>query len=468
MVIKKVLLINPNYQKGISSLSQISIGPPLGLAYITAVLRKNNIKVNIVDANAENLNFQEILLKIKKESPDMIGVTSVTPTIDLCSQLSCEIKKVLPRIYITFGGVHPSLVQNETLKNNPHIDFLIVGEGEHTFLELINSLNKKKGLKNVKGLVWRRKKDIVINKKREFIEDLDSLPLPARDLLPNKKYKSIEFNNFTTITSMRGCPAHCVYCNVPCFCGKKLRKRSVDNVIKEIEECIQKYGVKSFSFLDDTFTYDAEWVARFCEEMVRKGLNKKVKWLCLTRIDNISLPLLKMMKQAGCYKIELGIESGSPRILKKIGKGISVEQIKKGFKYAKQAGLTTMAFVMVGFPFENEEDIILTEKLVKEVNPSFLQVSYATPYPGTYFYDYCKKNRLLKTDDFSKYVFLNNSVIKNEKGLSTEKIIELKRGLERSFYLRPGYMVRSFFYLLKTSESLSLFLNRCSIFFKKV
>jgi len=468
MVIKKVLLINPNYQKVISSLSQISIGPPLGLAYIAAVLRKNKIEVSIIDANAEDLNLQKILSRIREESPDIIGITSVTPTIDLCSQLASKIKESFPTIPIIAGGIHPSISPSETLKNNPSIDFLIIGEGEYAFLELINNLNREKNLRNVKGLVWREKGRIVINKKRGFIEDLDSLPLPARDLLPNKKYRSIEFNSFTTIIAMRGCPANCIYCDVPSFCGKKLRKRSVDNVIKEIEECIQKYGIKSFSFLDDTFTYDKEWVAKFCDTMIRKNLNKKVKWICLTRVDNINLELLKKMKQAGCYKIELGIESGSPKILKKIGKGITIEHIRKGFEYAKQAGLTTMAFVMVGFPFETEEDIIMTKDLVKEINPLFLQVSYATPYPGTCFYDYCRKNNLLLTNDFSQYVFLNKSVIKNENGLNTEKIIELKKDLERSFYLRPGYMVGSFFYLLKTSESLSLFLNRCLIFLRKV
>jgi len=468
MVVKKVLLINPNYQKEISSLSQISIGPPLGLAYIAAMLRKDNIKVKIIDSNAENINIKSILSRIKNGTPDLIGLTSVTPTIELCDRLSSEIKKILPNIPIVVGGVHPSLAPHETLEDNPNIDFLIMGEGEYTFPDLIKSLNEKRDLKTVDGLVWKKDGIIIVNKKREFIKDIDKLPFPARDLLPNKKYKSIEFNNFTTIIAMRGCPASCIYCAVPSFCGKELRKRSVQNVVEEIEDCIQNYGIKSFSFLDDTFTYDVKWVEEFCNKMEEKGLNKKVKWLCLTRVDTISLPLLKKMKMAGCYKIELGIESGSPKILKEIGKGITIEQIKEGFEVAKKAGMVTMAFVMLGFPFETEKDILMTKELIKETNPSFLQVSYATPYPGTSFYEYCKKNKLLTTTDYSKYIFLNNSLVLNENGVSTKQIIELKKDLERSFYLRFDYMVKSFFYLLRTSENLSLFLNRSLTFLRKI
>tara|TARA_Y100000310_G_scaffold295590_1_gene327107 strand:- start:757 stop:2220 length:1464 start_codon:yes stop_codon:yes gene_type:complete len=467
MIVKKVLLINPNYQREISSLSQISVGPPLGLAYIAAMLRKDNIKVKIIDSNAENIGIENILLRVKNEDPDLIGLTSVTPTIKLCCQLSSEIKKILPDVPIVVGGVHPSLAPNETLKDNPNIDFLIIGEGEYTFPDLIKSLNEKSDLKKVDGLVWKKDR-VIVNKKREFINDLDKLPFPARDLLPNEKYKSIEFDNFTTIIAMRGCPASCIYCAVPSFCGKELRKRGVKNVIEEIEDCIQNYGVKSFSFLDDTFTYDVKWVEEFCNKMEEKSLNKKVKWLCLTRVDTISLPLLKKMKSAGCYKIELGIESGSPRILKEIGKGITVEQIKEGFEVAKKAGMVTMAFAMVGFPFETEKDILMTKDLIKETDPSFLQVSYATPYPGTSFYEYCKKNNLLATNNYSKYIFLNNSLVLNENGISTKQITKSKRDLERSFYLRFNYMVKSFFYLLKTSENLSLFLNRSLTFLRRI
>jgi len=266
----------------------------------------------------------------------------------------------------------------------------------------------------------------------------------ARHLLPNHLYRSVEYSNFTTIIAMRGCPAKCIYCSVPGFCGNRLRKRSPQNVIDELKECFMKYGVKSFSFLDDTFTYDKQWVMDFCRMMVKTGLNKKMTWLCLTRVDNVDDELMKMLKKAGCYKIELGIESGSQEILRRIGKNISIPQIRKAFAIAKRNKMKTMAFAIIGFPL------------------------YATPYPGTPFYEYCMKRRLIIAKGWSDYVFLKKSMVRNEKDLSTKDILLLKKYIERSFYLRPSYMIKTIFYLITRTNSLKLVFERMLGFLKKI
>ncbi|PLW80701.1 hypothetical protein C0585_01275 [Candidatus Woesearchaeota archaeon] len=466
-MVGRTILINPNFQDDISDLSQISIGPPLGLAYIAAILKKKGFCVNIIDANAEKLDRKEILSILKKENPKYVGITATTPTYASCLKLAKQIKKTLKTVKIVFGGIHPSTFPNEVLKEK-YIDYVVLNEGEYTFLELIEG---KKLLKNIQGLGFKDKGIIKINPKREFIKNLDDLPFPARELLPNDKYASLEFSSFSTIIAMRGCPANCIYCSVPKFCGRTLRIRSVKNVIEEIEELVYKFKIKSFSFLDDTFTYDKKWVESFCLNMIDKRLNDKIKWLCLTRVDTVDLALLKLMKKAGCYKIELGIESGSPKILKKIGKGITRSQIKNAFRLAKKARLATMAFVMVGFPFEKKEDILMTKKLLHEINPNFIQVSYPTPYPNTPFYEYCKKKNVIENVeklDFSRYKFLKELNVKNKQGLSKERIISLKKDIEKSFYIRPIYMIRNFFYILKISKDIKLVMRRILSFMGKI
>jgi len=187
--------------------------------------------------------------------------------------------------------------------------------------------------------------------------------------------------------------------------GRKLRKRSPANVLEEIQLCFSDYNVRFFAFLDDTFTFDKGWVHSLCLQIIESGLNRHIRWSCLTRVDNVDLGLLKHMKAAGCLKVEFGIESGSPRILESLKKGITTEQVKNAFYLAKKAGLTTFAFAMLNAPGETLQTIAQTKKLILETDPDFLQVSFATPYPGTGLFEICKRDNLLATQDWSRISF---------------------------------------------------------------
>jgi radical SAM superfamily enzyme YgiQ (UPF0313 family) len=467
----KVLLVNPCYQSRISSIAQISVGPPLGLAYMAAMLnRLKGVDIRIIDANALAIPDDELCRSILDISPDIVGFTATTPTIDQVGRILNSIKASNRKILTLIGGIHATLMPYETLKKYESIDFLIYGEGEYTFLELIKALKDNKDVNGIKGLFYRDNGKLIRNSPRSFIKNLDELPFPARDLLPNHLYKSPDSKNFTCIIAIRGCPARCIYCAVRKIAGSKLRKRSPKNVVDEIEECYRNYNTNFFSFLDDTFTYDNEWVMKLCNEIRNRGLNNKIKWICLTRVDCINEGLVRAMKEAGCYKIELGVESGAPEILEYIKKGIKLEQVKKAFQIAKKLRIKTMAFVMLNAPIETSATIEKTRKLIFELEPDFLQIAYMTPYPCTELYEECKSKGLVKTSDWEKYIFLNNIIIKN-KNLSELELRRAKMDLERSFYLRPNYLIKRVISILRGEEKIMPFVwasfNSLHNFFNK-
>lgn len=443
-MIRKIVLVNPYFQKYTQAIAQISVGPPLGLAYLAAVLEERGFIPEIIDANAEKLSEEEIIDRLIQSKADLIGFTAVTPTIDMCARIAGSFKEKLPHVPIVIGGVHATVLPQESMTKYPVFDFLVRGEGEYVLSDLVDVLNNKSDLTKIESLCFRNSSGIVINPLGDRIQDLDSIPFPARHLLPRNVYRTFDSDKMTTVIAMRGCPGLCVYCAVKLISGEKCRKRSPSNVIEEIKLCKSKYGVDFVGFLDDTFTFDPDWVHNLCDAFIKSGLN--IRWSCLTRVDNVSRDLLKHMKEAGCIRVEFGIESGSPKILDYLRKGITLSQIKQAFALAKGFGLSTMGFVILNTPGETKTDILETQRLVMEVDPDFLQASFATPYPGTELYKRCLEEGVEIEDDWSKYIFLNQHVIKN-KFISEEELDNLMRQIQRSFYLRPRYLLKIIKYM---------------------
>ena len=408
----EVLFINLNFQSKIKSISQITVGPPLGLGYLAAVLEKENVKVKILDANALGLSKNEILTYVKKIKPRIIGLSAVTPTINQVHNLAQEIKKILPLVKILIGGVHASTLPKDTLKRFNFFDIVVLFEGEGIISDLIKSILQNKSLLKINGIAYRQKKSIKLNKYKGYINDLDLLPFPARHLLPMRKYRSVVSNHFTTIIAMRGCYAKCNYCAVPFFSGRTIRRRSSKNIVQEMIECYKKYGTRHFSFLDDTFTTNIKWVHEFCDEIMNSILNKKITWMCLTRVDNVNEEMLQHMKNSGCMKIEFGIESGSQKILDFSKKGLKKDQIKKAFRLSKKVGLPTLGFIILNMPLETKETIKQTKKFVLDLDPDFLQVSFATPYPGTDLEMYANKNKLKIDDKIYEEEAIHGDIVK--------------------------------------------------------
>jgi radical SAM superfamily enzyme YgiQ (UPF0313 family) len=378
----KVLLVYP--PRGFNTKDLM---PPLGLAYIAAVLEENNIKVEVVDAEAERLSWKALQKRYKQSKPDVIGVTSLSES-RFESFKSAEIaKQAVPDSIVLMGGPHASLTAEDTLANIPSVDVVVRGEGEYTVKELCEVIETDGNLHSVDGISFRENGNIIHNKSRQLIEDIDTLPLPARHLLPLDKY------NFTlnvpekgklpamNVITSRGCPIGCTFCATSKMLGKKWRARSPANIIFELEYLIEKYGTKAIFFYDDTFTMNEKRTFELCNLMIERGLD--LSYICMTRVDTLDKPLLTKMKESGCYRIHYGVESGSQRILDRIvEKKIKLSQVKQVSKWLDELGIIKNAFFIVSFPEETLEDANMTLTLMKELDgePS---LSFLKVYPGT-------------------------------------------------------------------------------------
>ena len=280
---------------------------------------------------------------------------------------------------------------------------------------------------------------IVNNGPREFIQDLDSLPFPAYDLMPLEKYTVLghRLEHFPMITS-RGCPFGCRYCSSSLFLGRKFRARSPKNVVDEIEWLVGDFKAKYIAFSDDTFTLSKRRVIEICDEIIKRNLD--IKWSCSSRVDTISKELLEKMKDAGCSAIYYGVESASQRVLNYYKKRINLERVKEAVKLTKKAGIEVICSFIIGSPYETKEDMKATLKFALKLNPDYAQFSILTPYPGTDIYREAKEKNLLLTENFDNYT-AGKPVIKNFY-LSPEEIKKFLRFCYLRFYLRPGFIIR--------------------------
>ncbi len=430
-----IALINPNANVEVVKKLEITT-PPLGLGYLASILRERGFKVRIIDDLAEKLNFSELIKRLK--DCIVVGITSTTPTFSAALRYAKKIKEALPNIFVILGGVHVTFKPYSALKN-PYVDAVCIGEGEETIIEVAERIESGRSLEGVKGVFFKRDGRIVKNPKREFIEDLDSLPFPAFDLMPLEKYTVFGYRleQFPIITS-RGCPFGCRYCSSSLFMGRKFRARSPKNVVDEMEWLVDNFGAKHIAISDDTFTLSKRRVIEICDEIIRRGLD--VEWSCSSRVDTISEDLLKKMKDAGCVTIFYGIESASPRILKYYNKRINFDKVKRAITLTKRAGIGTVCSFIIGAPMETEEDIKKTLKLAIKLDPDYAQFSVLTPYPGTSIYEEAKNNGLLISENYDEYT-AGKPILKNYY-MSPDQISRLLRYCYIKFYVRPSFIIR--------------------------
>ncbi|MCD6506160.1 radical SAM protein [Candidatus Poribacteria bacterium] len=426
----QVLLLNPPFPSGFRKVG-ISL-PPLGLAYIASVLRKAGHRVRIVDLDVERkLNLSEV------QEFDLVGITSDTSRFNLALAIAMELKKLGKKVVM--GGPHVSFMDEEALRSGA-VDVIVRGEGEITMLDLIEHFQGGGGLEDVPGISFMRDGILLRNSNRPFIRDLDSIPFPARDLLPLKRYPTrLEERKLTSVITSRGCPFNCSFCASSKLAGIRWRARSPESIVDEVEEIKRRFGIGAVGFVDDNFTLNPKRAIEVCEEILRRNLD--VKWWCLSRVDTIVKheEMVKSMARAGARLVFIGIESASQLILDSYGKKITLEMARKAIEILKKYKIRVWASFIIGYLDETKEMIQNTIKLAKKLGPHFAQFSILTPYPGTELFENVKDKLLhLKWELYDcLHPVLKTTYV-------TPK--ELRKYLLKayaSFYLRPSMLVRS-------------------------
>ena len=424
--------------------------PPLGLAMIAAVLKEKGFKIKIVDSIVMNYGNEDILRIIEKTNPRVVGITAITPTYHRAKSLAEDIRKRFPNILLVIGSHHVTIMPQIVLKET-NFDLGVIGEGEVTIVELLKlykSLNynykkftSSKKLGKIDGIIFKKKDKLVITKPRKLIEDLNTLPYPARELLPMEKYLPLP-NQYKRkpvvhMTTIRGCPYNCSFCSNNKIFGRKVRYRSPEKVVGEIEYVMKEYGAREISFWDDMMTVNKEWMYKFCDLIINRKIN--IVWTCYARVDSVDEPMLRKMKKAGCWNIFFGFESGVQELLNNINKGITLEQIKKANDLCKKIGIEVRASFMIALPGETPELARKTIEFAKKLNPDYVQFCITTPYPGTSLYENVKKYGEL-IEDYAKFNIWEPVFI--PKGYKNpDEIKKIEKIAMREFYLRPKYIL---------------------------
>lgn len=446
----RVLLVAPPWSRLFGfGMSEI----PLGIGYLAAVLRKDGIDADIYNAdyserivcsekdltqnfpeyvriqhNLDHPIWKEIEKVISSFSPDVVGLTATTGKFTSALNVAKTSKRACPEIKVVVGGPGPSCSPKENIEEE-EIDFVVRGEGEYTFLELIRILETHdiKNFDKCLGLTFKSNGNIISTPARPLIENLDELPFPVREFYVDKK-KIRKPTVEGTIFATRGCPFECIFCASHILWTRKVRYRSMKNIIAEIEELKNKYDLRYIGFNDDSFTISRDFTLKFCAELIRRKID--IDWHCSTRIDLMTEEILTKMKKAGCIKVNIGVESGSDETLKRIKKGITKRQIIEGFEAAKKVGIFAGAYIMFGFPWETEKDMYDTVDFATSLEPSEVIFSIATPYPGTELFDVCKDMGVLPASiNWEEFFHQSPNVILNK--MSLEEFTTAIRTIER-------------------------------------
>ncbi len=441
----KVLLINPPYIDLYGPI-KVSAGRyfPLGLGYLASFLRKSGYQVRFLDLEVERTSYAALKRIVSEYDPEVIGITSVTPTFNNAVKIANIIKEV-SLATVVFGGVHASALPESILQSCKAADIVVVGEGELTMLEICKYLENpnNQDLRDIDGIVFRRETEIIRTMPRGVINNLDSLPFPARDLVDIHRYSPHPYVNrgkkSTTLITSRGCPSSCTFCASHLTMGKKFRIHSPDYVVGEMEELIKNYGIKYFIINDDTFTIDEERTVQICEKILSKGLD--IDWYCFMRVNNVKEDLVKLMKRAGCSSIGFGVESVDETILKNLKKRITPDQCIKAFNICNGLGIKTLAFFIFGSPGDTLQIANRNIKFAKKLKPVLAFFNMFVPYPGTEVFNENYKGRI-SLDNLDDFVAIGPEAVVSNSLISKDGLRRMVLKANVQFYIRPVQLWR--------------------------
>lgn len=436
----KILLIAPPYLDLYGKISKAAGRYfPLGIAYIAAYLRKfGNHEVSMYEMETQKITGAAMLSIVKKNTPDVIGITCTTPTFSNAVQLA-SLLRTCTRAKIVLGGVHVSAIPEHVI-NQYHdvIDFVVCGEGEITMLALCDAVHNGTSVNSIPGIAFYENGRVVRTVSRSFITDLDSIPFPARDLIPQHLFYPNLHNArrkrcFSLLTS-RGCPFNCSFCASRIVSGVQYRVHSAEYVLAEMEMLKKDYGAQQLLITDDTFTLQKERLVKICNGMIKARL--KLDWFCFAQVSSVNRDLLKLMKEAGCYSIGFGVESANQEILRKIGKAITPAIAYNAIHDANAVGLKTQAFYVFGVQDETLAEARETIAFAKKTNATLAFFNMLVPYPGTRDFDYYFSKNDLATIDWNEFVAIGEKCVLKKSALA-EHMEKLMAEAYREYYANP-------------------------------
>ena len=441
------------------------------LAYATGVLEEEGFDVKLVDAPAQGKGMEEIIDFVKHFGPEMAVLDTSTPSIYNDVKVAARIKEILPGCTTVLVGPHVSALPDETLELDPAIDVIARGEYDYTVRALARAVEKGRDFEEVQGITFRRNGNILRTQDRPYIADLDKIPFVSnvyhRHLNVRDYFYSICQYPEVAIITGRGCPHRCTYCVYPqTFQGRRYRARGAENVVEEFQYIAETFPlVKEIFIEDDTFTVDRKRCREICQRLIKT--KSRISWTANARAD-VDFETLRLMKEAGCRLLCVGVESGNQEVLNNIKKGVSLKQIRKFFRDAKRAGVLVHGCFLVGNKGDNRQTLKETLSFAKELNPDTAQFFPLMIYPGTEAYRWAKNENLILTEDFSQWVTeegLHNCVVKMSD-LSNADLVDFCDRARREFYLRPGYfawklrqVLRHPSELKRTAKSLKTFVK---------
>jgi radical SAM superfamily enzyme YgiQ (UPF0313 family) len=436
-----VTLINPPITAGERYGSVVKEGggrqAPLGICYIAAVLEKNGINVSVIDAEAESLSYEQVIQRMERFKTNFVGITSTTVAFHRALELAKLIKEEKKDLFVLIGGPHISSIPMHAMAFDC-FDAAVYGEGEYTTLDVVNAVKDGKSIKNIPGVVYRENGEVKLSERREYIEDLDELPYPARHLLPDKNLYNPPPMNYLkrpvlSVVTSRGCPNQCIFCDKAVF-GNRFRFHSAKRIVDEIEFLIKEFGAKEISIVDDTFTVNKDRVFEFCRLMRERKV--KIHWNARISENTVTKEMLVEMKEAGCWYLEIGVETGNLEVMKFIRKGTTLEKIREIVTWADKLGMVVKGFFIIGHEIDTEDTLKDTINFAKSIPLTDVVVTIMTPFPNTEAYNVAEKyGKFIHKQDYSKFnawevVYVGNN-------LTEDKLKYYWKKMYKDFYFRP-------------------------------
>ena len=456
LLIKKIVFVHPplTMEERYSAMAKAGTETaPLGLCNLAAVTRAAGYETKIIDASALGWDSNKTVEEILKFSPDFVGITAVTIAVYNAGQVAKKLKEKAGHIITILGGPHITCLPLQTMQEFSGFDVGVIGEGEITIQELLPALGKKEDLSSIKGIIFRKDGELITTQPRPLIDNLDLLPLPAWDALPEltQYYRPPVFSckrlPATSLVTSRGCSGQCTFCDRRVF-GNRLRGYSAKYLLAMIRQLMDDYGIKEIIFHDDNFVLFRKRLKEFCETLIKEKWD--LTWSCNTRVDSVNQEVILLMARAGCWQIGYGIESGSQRILDVIKKRTTIEQIEKAVKWSRDAGIRTRGFFMLGHPTETKETMRETIDLAKRLPVTDFQITFFTPLPGTEVFQHVKEYGTLEKDWRKMNMWVPVFI---PYGLTREDLVRYHRMAFKEFYFRPK-IIFSYLKLIKSPEHL--------------